>query len=257
MLILVLQPPKAMPSDSVERIQSVVPSSEVLISTDWELIRPRANEVTVAAGYRPFELLQIAPNLRWFQQFSAGSDWLQSYPEYQVDSYVLTHASGIHPIQITEHVFGTLLSLTHHLDKSHMAQQNREWFRPPYPEVEELYGKTMLIVGIGAIGKRVANVARAFGMNTIGIRRNPDRPEPSVDSVRGSSDLHEVLPLADIVVVTVPRTAETYHMFSAREFELMKPSSFLVNVGRGDRRRECSRRCPSSWAATRCGHRRV
>lgn len=222
-----------MPADTEQRVRAVVPEAKVVVTLDPQEVLEHARDTSIAAGYRPFQLFPHTPKLKWFQQFSAGSDWLQSHPQYQNGDYLLTHASGIHPTQATEHVFGLLLTLTRHLARSHKAQQVGEWFRPPYSSVDELHGKTMLIIGVGAIGRRVATVAHAFGMSTIGLRRAAHVPEPAVGQVVGPERLHEVLPTSDVIVVTAPLTPETRHMISTQEFELMKPSAYLINVGRG------------------------
>lgn len=231
--ILIRMDAQAMPEDTVSRLQQVAPGCRVVISTDPDVIQSVSDDVTIAAGYRPNDLLPRLPRLRWFQQFSSGSDWLQQHPELQHDGYVLTNASGVHPVQITEHVFGVMLALGHHLDESIQAQTRRAWVRHDYGGVVELEGKTLLVVGLGAIGERIAKVARAFGMRVIALRRDTDRSSPHVDHLAGAGDLASLLPDADFVVLAVPLTAQTHHLIGPTEFELMKRDAFLVNIGRG------------------------
>lgn len=231
--ILIRMDAGVMPDDTVGRLQEAAPGCRVVVTTDRDAIEAVASEVTIAAGYRPTDLLPILPRLKWFQQFSSGSDWLQQHPELQHDGYILTNASGVHPVQITEHVFGVMLMLGHHLDESVRAQDRGEWVRHPYPGIVELEGKTLLIVGLGAIGRRIARIAKAFGMRVLALRRDTSRVSPNVDRLAGPDDLRLLLPDADFVVLTVPLTAQTHHLVGASEFELMRRGAYLINIGRG------------------------
>ena len=94
-------------------------------------------------------------------------------------------------------------------------------------------GKTMLLVGVGAIGRRTAHLAAAFGMRVWGIRRNPGRAVEGVERMGDMSRLHDWLPEADFVVLTAPLTPETRHMFDEAALRRMKPTAYLVNIGRG------------------------
>jgi phosphoglycerate dehydrogenase-like enzyme len=97
---------------------------------------------------------------------------------------------------------------------------------------DELGGKTLLIVGLGQIGGRLAEIARAFEMRVVGLRRNPDAGGPA-DEVRAMADLKAALPEADFVTLCCPLTAETENLIDAAALGLMKPSAYLVNVARG------------------------
>src|SRR5690606_35099713 len=96
----------------------------------------------------------------------------------------------------------------------------------------ELKGKTLLLVGVGAIGERVARLGAAFERRVGAVRRDPSRPVPGAE-VRSDADLAAVLPEADFVVVTAPLTSATRGMFGAAQFRAMKQTSYLVNIGRG------------------------
>jgi phosphoglycerate dehydrogenase-like enzyme len=96
----------------------------------------------------------------------------------------------------------------------------------------DLYGKTMLIVGLGGIGTRVAERATAFGMKVIGVDPTP-LPGIGVREVRGPSELKSLLPRADVVVVCCPLTRNTRGLFGASEFAAMKDGAYFINVARG------------------------
>jgi phosphoglycerate dehydrogenase-like enzyme len=91
----------------------------------------------------------------------------------------------------------------------------------------------MLLVGVGAIGARTAELAAALGMHVIGIRRNPHLEAEGLNAIYGPEALLEHLPEADFLVLTVPLNHETQGMIGERELRRMKPSAYLVNIGRG------------------------
>ena len=100
-------------------------------------------------------------------------------------------------------------------------------------EVFELAGKTLLLVGLGAIGLRTAQMAAALGMRVLGVRRARSEPLPGVERVAGIESLHDLLPQADFVVLITPLTPETRGLIGERELRLMKRGAYLVNVARG------------------------
>jgi phosphoglycerate dehydrogenase-like enzyme len=98
---------------------------------------------------------------------------------------------------------------------------------------DELGGKTLLIVGLGRIGSRLAALARAFGLRVIATKRNPAAGAAAADLVVNDGRLAEVLPQADIVALTCPLTPQTEKLIGAAALAAMKPSAYLVNVARG------------------------
>src|SRR5262249_16986149 len=113
------------------------------------------------------------------------------------------------------------------------AQRHHEWRRDAGPMISDLGATTMLIIGVGAVGTALAARARAFGITTIGIDAKPDIVEAELDELHGPSALAEQLPRADWVVLTVPYTPETHHLIGVEQLRAMRPSAYLVSVGRG------------------------
>jgi len=101
------------------------------------------------------------------------------------------------------------------------------------PPLFELAGKTMVLIGVGAIGARTAEVARALGMRVLGVRRHPQLTVPGIEAMYGPGQLLDVLPEADFCVITVPLTPETKGMIGEPELRAMKSTSYIVNIGRG------------------------
>ncbi len=218
----------------VHTIQALVPGMELLITTERDEIARRLPEIEIATGGFPRDLLAKAPNLRWFQQWGgAGADWLMRYPEIVEKEFTLTNAAGAHAVPISEHIFGMLLMLARQLHQSVRRQDRREWKGYGMQELFELAGKTMLIIGLGGIGQRTANIAGAFEMRVIGVRRHSEQAVPGVEAIYPPGQLREILPEVDVVVLTVPLTPETRHMIGEADLRAMKPSAILINIGRG------------------------
>lgn len=219
--------------DMLKKIQSLQPGLEVIVENRNEEIERLLDRVEIAVGHFPFQFIARTPALRWFQQWGAGTDWLMRFPEAALCDFILTNASGVHAIPISEHILAMLLAFARRLPGAIRAQQRHLWNVEDHPHAFELAGKTMLLVGVGAIGERTAQIASALGMRAWGVRRDPTRAAPGIDQMFGPDDLEKALPDADFVVLTMPLTTETRGMFGASAFEKMKPSAYLVNIGRG------------------------
>jgi phosphoglycerate dehydrogenase-like enzyme len=229
------------------QLRHLAPDHEVVQTADEDEIAAMLDDVEIAVGQFPKKLLTKARNLRWFQQWSAGADWLLEQPEVQQMDFVLTSASGVHAIPISEHIFAFLLAFARNLPQAWQAQQEGIWMHEETSkksskddlatysrsDVFELAGKTMLLIGIGDIGERTAQIARALEMGIIGVRHNPDHNTPGVSQMVGPEDLLTVLPQADVVVSTVPLTEETHHLLDQAAFDAMKEGAYLINIGRG------------------------
>lgn len=178
------------------------------------------------------EEFRKAKNLRWIQATGAGVDRLL-FPELVESNVILTNASGVHPISIAEHTFAFILAITRGLIKSFEGKRLKVWFHNEV-SIDELYGKTIGIIGYGKIGQGIARLAKGFGMRVIGLKRDPGKEvEVKPDVLLGKESLDTLLKESDIVVIIVPLTKETYNLIGARELNLMKPTSILINVARG------------------------
>lgn len=236
-------------AEQLDRLRQLAPEREVVQTTNETQIAAMLDEIEIAVGQFPYHLLPQAPTLKWFQQWSAGADWLLEHPEVQKLDFILTSASGVHAIPISEHIFAFLLAFARNLPQAWQAQREHVWMeeKPQNQEktaaddittysrrdVFEVAGKTLLLIGIGEIGERTVQIARALEMGIIGLRHNPEHDTPGVNQMVGPADLLTVLPQADIVVSTVPLTAETHHMLDQAAFDAMKEGAYLINIGRG------------------------
>jgi phosphoglycerate dehydrogenase-like enzyme len=192
-------------------------------------------DVLVVSGLWRNDLLPRAPRLRFIQSIGAGTD---QFPREALAArgVRLASARGVNARAVAEHVMALILALSRRLPEARDNQARRVW-RGMIGDLDrredELAGKTLIIVGLGQIGGRLAQLAKAFDMAVIGIRRDPRAGRGHADAVHSMSELSALLPQADFVALTCPLTAETERLIDAGALGRMKPSAYLVNAARG------------------------
>jgi phosphoglycerate dehydrogenase-like enzyme len=166
--------------------------------------------------------------LRWVQSISAGTE---QFPIVRMAGagVVLTSARGVHGPQVAEHALALLLSMTRGVGRSTLQRAGRSW---DWPEVTEIGGLTLGVLGLGAIGEAVAERARALGMRVIGVKRVVDGYQGAADEVLPAERLLDLFTAADAVVVALPGGDDTRNLVGARELDALG-GGWLVNVGRG------------------------
>ncbi len=170
----------------------------------------------------------FTPALRWVQLCSTGfSDNIT--PEILSGKVELTNAPGLHTVPIAESVLMAMLQHAKNLPLRLADQKIQKWNQL---KNKELYRSTVLILGLGKIGRETARLCRAFGMEVLGTKRTMGEV-PNVDQVFAPEDLHLFLPRADFIVMALPITPETKNIINAQSFRFMKKTCFLVNIGRG------------------------
>lgn len=196
--------------------------------------RAPAADVLVVSGLWRNELLPSLPKLRFIQSISAGTDQFDKAALKEA-GIRLASAQGSNERAVAEHAMALILALARQLPLARDNQMARHW-RPMIGDrdrrEDELGGKTLVIVGLGRIGLRLAKLASAFDMRVIGIRRSPE-PAAHVEAVVRPDQLAEVVAQADVVALTCPLTPETEGLIDAKILAAMKPSAVLINVARG------------------------
>ena len=210
-----------------QQIAQVDPQVEVIPSKRSELAEV-IGATQVVAGGLPRELFRLGRQLRWVHLFSGGAEHAL-YPEMIASDVLLTCSKGAHAIPIAEHAIMLMLMLQRHMGQYLRWQREHHWGRE---WLQELTGKTLLIVGLGNTGRELARKAMAFGMHVVGTKRHPSAV-PNVEQVGSPDELLTLLPLADFVVVTAPSTADTRGLIGSAELHAMKPTAFFLNVSRG------------------------
>jgi phosphoglycerate dehydrogenase-like enzyme len=173
--------------------------------------------------------VQIPVPDRWQQTPSSGVNHILT-PTFLERDITLTNASGVHAIPIAEFVLNFMLYHAKNVQKLQSLQADRYWYK--WLELQELYNKTVLIIGTGTIGKEIAIRAKAFGMNVWGSRRNPE-PLPNFDKIVGANSWQSLLPLVDYLVVATPLTPETKGLINASVLRSMCPNAYFINIARG------------------------
>lgn len=175
-----------------------------------------------------------AKQLKWLQAPSSGVNHYLTIPELVASDVILTSARGTHGACLADSVFGMILAFTRCIKDFVLKQQKHEWaFREFRPQMLELTGSTMGIIGLGAVGNAVAQRAAAFGMRVVAVDMLPLPKPETVMVLWGAEHLHELLSVSDYVVVTVPYTTQTDGMIGVAEIAQMKPGALLVGISRG------------------------
>lgn len=236
----------------------------------WEVLRAAAPEAEWVNASSPDEAeaamsgadgflgkitpatLARADRLRWVQSFTASLEHY-IFPALVAHPCVLTNARGLFGDVIADQVMGYVLSFARNLH-IYAARRIERRYEPEGGEAGRvdfasgpgvvnamdratiyLPGATMGVIGMGGIGREIARRATAFGMTVRGVDRFPDRvgSTPGVDRVDGLDRLPELLAWSDFAVIAAPHTPETEGLFDAETLAMLRPSSYLINVGRG------------------------
>jgi D-2-hydroxyacid dehydrogenase (NADP+) len=181
------------------------------------------------------EFIAQTPRLAFIQSISAGTDQY-SRDALRTAGIRLASAQGVNAEAVAQHAMALTLALARQLHLGRDNQAKRHW-RSMISDLgqreDELGGKTLLIVGLGHIGSRLAALARAFGMRVIATKRDVPAGTGAADAVFPHDRLLAHLPEADVVALTCPLTPQTEGLIDAQALAAMKPSAFLINVARG------------------------
>ena len=184
-------------------------------------------EVLMAFGVPP-GLLPAMPKLRWAQALTAGVEGWFALPDLPA-SLTLTCARGTHRESMPENILGALFYVAKPYAAAVENQKRQQWVAKM---AQPLNGKTLGILGLGAIGEEVARLAGALGMRVIGTRRRP-QPMAHVAEVLPPERTPEVLAQSDFLLLLLPATPQTDNFINAQRLAMMKPGAWLLNFGRG------------------------
>jgi phosphoglycerate dehydrogenase-like enzyme len=190
--------------------------------------------VVILAWSGPKQLLRevflMCKDVRWVHSRSAGLDSIL-FPELVASKVPLTNGSGVFSLSLGEFALAAILFFAKDLRRMIRNQAAGVWEQF---DVEEIDGQTVGIVGYGDIGEAVAKRVHPMGMTVLALKRHaPAEPDPLVDQFYKPEELLMMLPRCDYVVSCLPLTAETRHMISDKEFQAMKTTAVVINVGRG------------------------
>jgi phosphoglycerate dehydrogenase-like enzyme len=184
----------------------------------------------------PLDLRARSPRLKWVHQTPAGASNLRMGDLWGTSVTVTTSRGYNNTLPIAEYVLAAILLAAKSLPQAFHDQERRSFDRRAYRPVL-VQGKTLGIVGLGGIGSDVARLARAVGMRVIATRRSVTSAEQNVqgvDELLPPSALSKLLTQSDFVALCAQWTPETEKLIGAAELRQMKPTSYLINVARGD-----------------------
>ena len=179
------------------------------------------------------DLLRVAPKLKWVQGSMAGAGEVAEKAGLLGSDVVVTTASGVYSGPLAEFVMMAILQHAKDLDRLREDKAQKRWCEA---HTETLYGKTMCIVGMGSIGRAIAQRARPFGVRIVGVKRSVrdgDEAWGYADDLHETADLRTALGGADYVAVTLPHTPETRRLIDREAIGAMKEGAYFANVGRG------------------------
>jgi len=236
----------------IEWISKVAPGVEFeVFKTTSEAIASGAlqdAQAVIGIGCSPDLIFALGPETHWTQSsssgvagcfYSNGEDSIKAHQIMLQRGTVLTSQRGVNSIAISEHALSLMLALIQGVDIHIRRQDKGIWGRfftdrVKDPNIDwELDGRTLLIAGLGTVGTEIARRANALGMRVIATRNSSRNGPDFVDYVGLAYELDELAPQADVVLSQLPLTKETYHIFDAEFFEIMKPSAYFINMGRG------------------------
>lgn len=201
----------------------------------WRSLLARADVLFDFDFTNEAELPDLAPRVRWVQGSSAGIGQFVAQRRYheRMKGAVFTTASGIHAVPLAEFCALAMLAFSRGLFRMHDLQERRHWERFAGTD---LLGRTLLIFGLGAIGRETARRARALGMKVIGVKRSVasgDKAADSVDELHSATAFRDLLPRAEFLVLVAPHTKETEGILGSDELQAMPRGAVVINIGRG------------------------
>jgi phosphoglycerate dehydrogenase-like enzyme len=223
--------PSVDPADRARILDAAGPSATFVETKDPKRQAEEIVDTDALFGRVSNEIFLRARRLRYYQSIGAGVDAILT-PELVRSDVVLASEKGGVGIHLAEHAFALVLGLTRGL---HTAIRD-----PDYRHREsirllqrELYDLTMGILGLGGTGREVATRALAFGMRVLAVDIEDVPAVPGLAALWKPDRMHELLAEADVVVICLPLTKATHHLFSRDLFRRMKRTAILINVTRG------------------------
>lgn len=221
-------------TDYMEWLQSAAGEAEIITIRSSVELEQEKEDTDVYFGF----CTHITPDmesLTWVQNYFVGVDRCVNNEKLLNDPILLTNTSAIPGPGMAEHTIALMLMLTKKLYLFYQQQQNNDWKRLPEPEkqVMEVNGKTMLVVGLGGIGRQIAKRAHGLGMRVTAIRNSSRSGPDYVDYVGLPDELVKLSKEADVIVNITPLTKSTTGLFDRNFFKNMKPTAYFINMGRG------------------------
>ena len=221
-----------------KRLAQEFPKLEITHRVSYDGVEQdlRAAEILFTISLRP-EQFTVAEKLRWIHAPTAAVHQFL-FDELVNSDVIVTNSREVHGPVVAEHVIALIFALAKKIPQAAILQQRHQWGQQEIwnegPRPHEIAGTTLGLIGVGSIGRRVAQMASTLGMRVLAVREHVEKGTPDgVERVFPLSDLDEVLKQSDYVVVAAPLIEATQRLMNAEHLALMKSDSVLINVGRG------------------------
>jgi phosphoglycerate dehydrogenase-like enzyme len=220
-----------------ERLQGEFPELNFLQLSNFDRVPEEIADTDVFIGWslRP-EQFVAAKKLRWIHSPAAAVHQLM-FPELIQSNVVVTNSTGVHGPVVAEHAIAVLLALAKRLPQAMRYQAKKTWAQAQLwkerPRPREVDGATVAVIGMGGIGAEFTRRAKAMGMRVLAVRENPAKGTGGADQVFSCSQIDDVLPQADYVLLCTPVTSATTGLIDEARLKKMKADSYMINVGRG------------------------
>ena len=209
---------------------TAIPDRTPAQEAEWRALLSQADILFDFDHTHREDLPQLARNLKWIQTTSAGiGQFVKSYG-YDQQGWIFTTASGVHARPLAEFCLMAMLTFVKNYRLMNEQKHAHHWQRF---NNTELRGMTLGVVGLGKIGRELAQVCRFMDMRVIGTRRDVSREVDGVDQLVAPSQLDEMLPQVDFLVLCLPHTPETECLLNEDRIALLKPGAYFINVARG------------------------
>lgn len=227
-----------MPSNIYGALVETLPEHKLLRVKHRDLNHEIPDADIVVSFWVPPKTFSQAKNLKAIFYAIDGVGKEHLYPEILESNVIITNSGGCRTEAIAEHTFSMILACSRKLIESNQRMTPSDWWGnslnlskiTPY----EISGKTICILGLGRVGRRIAQIAKlGFGMKTIGVKRIKE-PVDFVDSIYTTDDLKLALENSDVIVCALPKTELTQFTINSRAFAMMKNGCIFINISVGD-----------------------
>jgi len=230
-LLIILAMPEEIRSQYYEGLRATFPELAIHVVDHHSRSGPYISNADILVTFGTMvtdRVLQEASKLRWVQALGSGVDGIINSPSLRSD-VIVTNIHGIHGAAVSEAAIAAMLALSRNLPRVVRNQDRHRWERWP---ARLLDGKTVGILGIGAIAQALAPKCKALGMTVVGIS-SAKRAVAGLDRTYGRDELVAAVADFDYLVVLTPYSPETRNIVGAAVFSAMKPTSYFINVARG------------------------
>jgi phosphoglycerate dehydrogenase-like enzyme len=230
-VLLLLALPEATRTQYLERLRTAFPDLAIDLVEHHSKVGPYIGDADVLitfGAHMADHVLAEGTRLRWVQALGTGVDGITDSPSLR-EGVIVSNLHGLHGPAVSECVIAGMLALARHLRRASTNQTQARWQRFP---VSLLKGKTVGVLGVGAIAEELAPRCAALGMHVVGIS-SAQREVPGFERMWPREQLTDAVAELDYLVLLTPYAPQTHGIVSAAVLDAMKPSSFLINVARG------------------------